>query len=241
MPLQIDSLIASKIESQTITIQGAPASVLPTYIGDIYADKQFTTIAQTETAIETLLVPANFLSGLQDSVPYFNIVTETSTIGYTNLVLRVYVSPTSSFNDGVVLYQETFEDAQENVSPVQPIVRSSNQQQLNGVFLSSILESNFSISILAIKYENTKISIIGNLDRAAQAESTLDFVISPDLPAKASGYQVSTFDNFDVTTNQYLIVTAENSRAQIGIKTIFVGLKNSYNGLYANEIPAAQA
>lgn len=229
MPLQIDSLIASKIESQTITIQGAPASVLPTYIGDIYADKQFTTIAQTETAIETLLVPANFLSGLQDSFPYFNVVTETSTSGYSNLTLRVYVSPTTSFTDGIALYQETFE--------------LSTQPQLTGTFLNPTLESNTVLRPLAVKYDGSKISIISQALNKYATQSEFEYQIPLDGTAVAKGndYVISTYDNFDVTTNQYLIITAEMKSNSVGVKTIFVGLKNSYNGLYANEIPAAQA
>lgn len=247
MPLQVNSLKASTIESKTIMIEGAPASVFPTIIGDLFTNNNFTKVDTNETIVNTLLVPANFLSGLQETLPSYSATFEIESLQYSNLTFKVYVNTTNTIG-GNLLTEETFSSnnmvranfevgsgntvgdlINVDVPKVPELTAQTSTVQLGGTYSTARLEMIPSI----IKYDKNKLIVLGNQKNTAVTDGLTQNTGAAALASSG----VETYDNFDVSVNQYLVITAQFSeKNSVGIKPVFVGVRNS-NSNYLYELP----
>jgi len=173
MPLQIDRLIATSVDAQTITSNGAPVGGSPLFIANINTGSTYTTISSTETIVGTLFVPANSIKGV--AYPYITVDLKAISAYSDNIIIKIYVGDTPSIDGLIPIRQETID--KQSIS-------------IGTSFIEGYGASGFPGSLKYVEYVKDKM-IIQSYDPNSETD------------------QVGVFDNFDVSKNLYVTITAE--------------------------------
>jgi hypothetical protein len=186
MPLQIDRLIATSIDAQTITSNGAIVGGQSSlFFGEIITGATYTNISSTETIVKSILLPANTIKGI--AFPYFSIILDVDTTTFSDLIIKLYVNETPSI-DGI-----------------SPIIQTTTNNlsfiDLNGQLIQAYYASGFPSSVSLLDFQKNKLIV--------QSQDSLTYK-----------YNVDIFDNFDVSKDLYLIVTAEKIGSPMGVSVL---------------------
>lgn len=186
MPLQIDRLIATSVDAQTITSNGAPVGGQSSlFFGEIITGATYTTVTSTETIVGSTLMPANTIKGISYP-PYLEVAVNVDAGMYEDLILKFYVSETPSIDGITPLEQRTFND--------EPGINFG--VQLFEAYNNSAYPGGFNF----MEFKKNKL-----------------IVQSTNL---TGGFKVDIFDNFDVSKDLYLTVTAEKLGSPVGVSII---------------------
>lgn len=234
MPLKVDSLVANSITSNVIIMEGSPIGGTNLFPGKINDTNVFTQVGTSEMKLDSLMVPANSIQGVLEGFPYFSVIVErnlppkngdeTAKEKLGQLILKLYVSETDSIDGLTPFYQITSE---------QTIINPS------GIMLPAYYDSGFPGYGSLVQYDKNKIKILYNNGYNSTLTATAQDggdkpTMSGDngsvivIPGDGGGipviggqsYTIQTFDNYDVSKNQYLIVTAQATEGQIEAKTL---------------------
>ena len=245
MPLKVDSLVANVVESKTIVIEGAPASVLPTTIGNMYPDATYKTIGSVETIMDTLLVPANFLSGVQRGTPLIELVLDLNTSSeYSDLTVKMYLNSTPEVG-GVVIFDENFSSGRDGGIDIGFLADVPEVPAMTGVTQLPTLTTPILTPTLTspVQPTSTTLQVYGELI-TFQSDNIINYIKynktqvvtltnSNFASAANSGTQMDTYENFDVTTNQYLIITTQKSGSSLGVRLLATIVNTTGGGRFA--------
>lgn len=181
MPLKVDSLLTN-----SIVLNGTQLIGSKPIVGKINTETTYTSVGSTEVVIDSLLIPANTINGFM--FPYYGVFLGCDTSSYSDLIIKVYVSPKMSIEGLTPFHQETINDL--------PSVTISSE------FYESYGASPSLSNVNLLEFIGNKMNVLLN-------DGGLDPV-----------YSTLSIDNFDVSKDLYIIVTAEKIGVTIGVTSL---------------------
>ena len=187
MPLNVDKISTGSLSVNGIEITGGDSFNFT--LGKINLNPLYVTVNSTESLIESILIPKNRLTGI--NFPNFQFALDTDTNTYVDLIIKVYVSETLSFDGLVPLYQETWED---NYAP-----------NGYGELLQAYFASGFPSNVNSLEFDANTVKVL-YYDNVSYR------------------YYSEVFENFDVSKDLYILVTAEKLGLSINVRPLSLSL-----------------
>lgn len=188
MPLNVDKIETIKlyVDGTEITGDGGSSNFA---LGKINVNPLYVTVNSTESLIESILIPKNKLTGI--NFPNFQFVLDTDTNSYVDLIIKVYVSETLSFDGLVPLYQETW--------------KNDYAPNGNGQLLQAYFASGFPSNVNSLEFDTNTVKVL-YYDNVSYR------------------YYSEVFENFDVSKDLYILVTAEKLGSPIKVGSLSLSL-----------------
>ena len=187
MPLNVDKISTGSLSVNGTEITGGDSFNVA--LGKINLNPLYVTVNSTESLIESILIPKNTLTGI--SFPSFQFALDTDTNTYVDLIIKVYVSESLSFDGLIPLYQETWKD---NYAP-------NGYGELLQAYFASGFPSNFN----SLEFDANTVKVLYYDDVAYR-------------------YYSEVFENFDVSKDLYILVTAEKLGSSINVRPLSLSL-----------------
>lgn len=206
-------------------------------IGNINSINKPIFVRKSEVIIDSLLIPANYLVGLQQSLPYFSFMGKTKDEVPQTLTIKFYINSERKIG-GNLIYTVNPSDGNVNPKPI-PIQMAEPAITQSGVIsVSSSIFPNFESPYQYVRYGRRRITAFsyGGDQAAINPNQQIGIGIGQLEP------KIESFRIFDTFVNQFIIVTAQCEEKTVEVTPLLTILDS--NGLMARpyqEVPAATA
>jgi hypothetical protein len=208
-------------------------------IGNINSINKPIFVRKSEVIIDSLLIPANYLVGLQQSLPYFSFMGKTNEIIPETLTIKVYINSERKIG-GNLIYTVNPSDGNVNPKPI-PIQMAEPAITQSGVIsVSSSIFPNFESPYQYVKYGRRRITTFSYGGDQVGTDPNQQIGIGIGIGQLEP--KIESFRIFDTFVNQFIIVTAQCEEKTVEV-TPFLTILDS-NGLMARpyqEVAAATA
>ena len=205
-------------------------------IGNINSTNKPIFVRKSEVIIDSLLIPANYLVGLQQSLPYFSFMGKTNEIIPETLTIKVYINSERKIG-GKLIYDST----SNNIEALLETVLGEEQKRIDSSTIISVDTTIFPDLRSAyqyVRYGRRRITAFsyGGDQAAINPNQQIGIGIGQLEP------KIESFRIFDTFVNQFIIVTAQCEEKTVEVTPLLTILDS--NGLMARpyqEVAAATA
>jgi hypothetical protein len=205
-------------------------------IGNINSINKPIFVRKSEVIIDSLLIPANYLVGLQQSLPYFSFMGKTNEIIPETLTIKVYINSERKIG-GKLIYDST----SNNIEALLETVLGEEQKRIDSSTIISVDTTIFPDLRNAyqyVKYGRRRITTFSYGGDQVGIDPNQQIAIGiGQLEPKIESIRI-----FDTFVNQFIIVTAQCEEKTVEVTPLLTILDS--NGLMARpyqEVPAATA